>query len=81
MIIHVKDKMTAAEVRKLPVGSIVTWHGRDRRGYSTELDCTVVQSGKTKVLAYSGWNGMTEKKPIRDLPNKYFTLKQKAGEQ
>lgn len=70
--------MSAEEVRKLPVGSIVIWHGRDRRGYSTALDCTVVQSGKTKKLAYRDELGLQVLKPIRDIPNKYFTLKEAA---
>ena len=69
-------KLTAAEVRQLPAGSRVTWHGRDRRGYHTELDCTIAQSGKKKVLTYRGCDGMLETRPIRELPNKYFTVEE-----
>lgn len=72
----IPDKLTAADVRKLPVGTQVTWHGRDKYGIHTMLDCTVVQSGKKKALAYTGFNYLTETKPIRDLPNRYFTIKE-----
>ena len=67
------DKLSAAEVRELPIGSKVTLHGRDRRGYSTELECTIVKSARSKALAYRDVNGLTETKPIRDYPNKYYT--------
>ena len=73
MTVIVKDKLTAAEVRRLEVGTPVILHGRDRRGYSTELHCTVVQSGKAKVLAFRDIDGTRQTKPIRDLPNKYYT--------
>ena len=72
MIIHVKDKLTAAEVRALPVESKVILHGRDRSGYSTALECTIVKSGKTKVLSWWDLDGV-HTKPIRDYPNKYYT--------
>ena len=74
MIVHVKDKLTAAQVRALPVGSPVDLHGRDRHGYSTVLHCEVVQSGKKKVLAYD-WNGERMTKPIRELSGSihYYT--------
>ena len=73
MIIEQK-KLTAAEVRALPPGSTVLWHGRDRRGNHTWLECTVVQYGRGKALSYRGTDMRLVTKPIRDLPNKYFTL-------
>ena len=69
-----QKRLTAAEVRALPPGSTVLWHGRDRRGYHTQLECTVVQYGRGKALAYRDVNMLTKTKPIRDLPNRYFTL-------
>lgn len=72
-IINVNNKLSAAEVRRLEVGTPVILHGRDRRGYSTELHCTVVQSGKSKALAYRDVDGSRQTKPIRDYPNKYYT--------
>ena len=74
MIVIVKDKLTAAEVRKLEAGTPVILHGHDRHGYSTELHCTVVQSGKAKVLAYRDTDGTRQTKPIRDYPGKYYTV-------
>ena len=67
------DKLSAAEVRELPIGAKVTLHGRDRRGYSTKLECAIVQSARSKALAYRDVDGLTETKPIRDYPNKYYT--------
>ena len=52
----------------------VILHGRDRHGYSTELHCTLVQSGKAKVLAYRDTDGTRQTKPIRDYPGKYYTI-------
>ena len=67
------DKLSAAEVRELPIGTKVTLHGRDRRGYSTKLECAIVQSARSKTLAYRDVDGLTKTKPIRDYPNKYYT--------
>ena len=69
-----QKKLTAAEVRALPPGSTVIWHGRDRRGYHTQLECTVVQYGKGKALAYRGAGMLTQTMPIKDIPDRYFTL-------
>lgn len=44
--------LTAAEVKKLPVGTKVTIIGADRRGECTRQECTVAQSYKTKVLRW-----------------------------
>lgn len=81
MVRLIQDKLNAEDVRKLPVGSTVIWHGRDRRGYHTELECTLLHSGKKKVLSW--WDpgtGLRITKPIRDLPNKFFTLKERASD-
>lgn len=68
-----KKPVPAAEVRKLEIGSRVTVHGADRHGTHTMLECTVVQRGKAKALAYRGWSG-TETMAIRDYPGKAFTV-------
>ena len=73
MMTRTKEHISAAAVRALPEGARITLHGRDRRGYSTELACTIVKSGRSKALAYRGADGLTETKPIRDYPNKYYT--------
>ena len=73
MIRKAKEKLTAAEVRALPVGTKVILHGRDRRGYSTELPCIVSKSYRSKVLSYLDFDGTTVTKPIRSYPNKYYT--------
>ncbi len=76
MVIHKKDKLTAAEVRKLPVGTRVDLHGYDRRGTPQWLECTVAQSYRKKVLSYRNPDGTKATKEIRDYPNKYYTLKE-----
>ena len=63
-------KLTAEEVKGLPVGTEVVLHGRDRHGYSTELTCEVVQEeGKrAKQLRYFDSSEMRVKRiPIRRL--------------
>lgn len=36
----------------MPVGTRVRIHGRDRNGFTTELDCTVIEYGQGKRLEY-----------------------------
>ena len=79
MIFTKNEHLTAAEVRKLPVGSVVELHGYDRFGVPTTLECTVVKSVKSRIMTYHDWMGNLYKKPIKDYPNKYYTLK-KRGE-
>ena len=73
-VIHV-EKLTAAQVRQLMVGSTVYLIGRDRHGYTTQQECLVVQSGKKKVLQMRDYTGTITTKPIRDYPGKYYTEK------
>lgn len=61
----VRKKLTADEVRALPVGSRVTYHSHDNRGYSTELECEVVQVGQHKELRYSWMHGYERMKIIK----------------
>ena len=72
------EKLTAAQVRKLPVGTRVDLHGFDRHGIPTWLECTVVQSYRKKVLEYRDVDGMKTTKNIRDYPNKYYTVKEQG---
>lgn len=67
--------LTAAEVRKLPVGTKVTIIGADRRGECTRQECTVAQSYKTKVLRWmSFYESGTH--PIRDNPSKRYVIRE-----
>ena len=45
-------ELTAAEVRKLPVGTLVIRHSFDRSGTHQWREMTVVQSGCSHALAY-----------------------------
>ena len=72
-------KLTADEVKKLPAGVTVTVHGRDRRGYSTELICEVVHtaSGKSRQLRYYDPGASAVKRmPVRSLDGvvHYYTV-------
>ena len=72
-------KISAEEVRKLPAGVTVTVHGRDRRGYSTELECEVVHttSGKSRQLRYFDPGAMMVKRmPVKNLDGvvHYYTI-------
>ncbi len=70
-------KLTADEVKKLPVGTKILLHGRDRHGEATQLACMVTQSGKKKILTYRDTDGLRETKPIRQLDgvDHYYTEK------
>ncbi len=69
------ERLTAEQVKAMPAGSTVTLHGRDRHGEHTQLECVVCRSGRKKVLAYPGINGLRETKPIRALDGEthYYT--------
>ena len=68
------EALTAEQVKQLPVGSKVTLHGADRFGLHTQLECTIVQSGKKKVLEYMNLDPFgIRTKAIQNYPNKYYT--------
>lgn len=72
-------KITAEEVRKLPAGVTVTVHGRDRRGYSTELICEVVHTstGRGRQLRYfDPGTRMVRRMPVKKLDGAvhYYTV-------
>lgn len=43
-------KISAEELRKMPEGTWVILHGRDRRGYSTELRCRTVKTKDRRAM-------------------------------
>ena len=68
--------LTAAEVRKLPVGSMVTLMGSDRRGECIWQNWTVCQYGKGKALkTFNPVSGTNEVKLIKDYPNKRYIIR------
>lgn len=67
--------LTAAEVKKLPVGTKVIVIGADRRGECTRQECTVAPSYKTKVLSWMNFYG-SGTYPIRDKPNKRYVIRE-----
>ena len=70
------DKLTAAMVKLQPVGTRIIIHGRDRRGWPTELHCTLVQRQRSKALAFRWPDGTRDIQSIRELDGKswYYTL-------
>lgn len=69
--IGLKKELTAAEVKKLPVGSRVILHSFDRYGAHRVLEMTVVQSGKKKVLSANDYYGNRIEKPIRTETDRF----------
>lgn len=49
-----QKELTAEQVRKSPIGTMVIRHSFDRHGMHQTLNATVVQSGCSRALAY--WN-------------------------
>ena len=75
MRLNEEKRLTAEQVRKLPAGSHVKWHGTDKYGEHYWFECTVVQSCKKKVLSYFDRSRLSwTTKPIRDVQGRYFTL-------
>ena len=70
-----EQEVTAAEIRKMPVGTKVTVHGHDKYGYPWHLPCEIVEarSGKCKELRYTTWEGF-ERMPIRGHKCRTFTV-------
>ena len=62
-------KVSAQVLRQMPEGTRVILHGRDRRGYSTELECVLVKTGRGKGrrLRYYEIDGIAGYKPINKL--------------
>ncbi len=72
--------LSAEAVKKLPCGSEVELHGRDKYGEHSWLIGKVLQSGKSKVFGYFGHTGMRETKPIREYPNKVWAVKERLND-
>ena len=66
-----KKELTAAEVKKLPIGSRVILHSFDRYGAHQVLEMTVVQSGKKKVLSANDFYIGRIEKPIRTETDRF----------
>ena len=74
IVIKPKNALTAEQVKQLSVGATVTLHGCDRSGCNTQLECTIVQSGRKKLLRYvQKYPFEVKTKPIQNYPNKYYT--------
>ena len=68
-------KLSVDQVKKMELGSTVYMIGADRHGEKTTLECTVVNSGIHKVLAYRDGYGYRLTKPIRNYAGKVFAVK------
>lgn len=66
-----KKELTAAEVKKLPVGTRVVLHSFDRYGNHNMLDLTVTQCGKKKILTAHDYYGNRIEKPIRTETDRF----------
>ena len=57
-------ELTAEQVKKLPAGTRVIRHNFDRYSNHVELELTVTQSGKKKILTARDYYGNRIEKPI-----------------
>ena len=69
-----RNEVSAEDLRRLPVGTIVIVHGFDRHGEHTQMECKIVSSGKGKALGYStAWGPETI--PIRkESDRRWYSL-------
>lgn len=78
-----QKKLTASEVKALPEGTAVTLHRRDRHGYPTELECTVVKTERSAALRYyDRTDRLVKRIPVRTLDNvvHYYTVEENQSE-
>ena len=68
-------KLSIDQVKRQELGSMVYLIGAARHGEKTTLECTVVNSGIHKVLAYRDGYGYRLTKPIRNYSGKVFAVK------
>lgn len=70
-----RDKeLTAEQVKKLPVGTMVRLHSFDRHGYHQALEMKVVQSGKKKILQRTDFcNGLITKQIRKETDRFCYT--------
>lgn len=66
-----KKELTAAEVKKLPVGTRVVLHNFDRYGSHQTLELTVTQSGKKKILTAYDFYGTRIDKSIKTETDRF----------
>lgn len=76
--IHEKG-LPLEKVRALPVGSVVYLNGFDRYGIHWTRECTIVQSGKKKMLKYWDNFDLSKTVPIRKEATRWFTLEERYG--
>jgi hypothetical protein len=73
-----EKELTAEQVRKLPVGTIVRVHSFDRYGYHVWADYTVVKEGKKSILRmYDFYKGYVRKDIRKETERMCYTLKEK----
>lgn len=72
--------LTAQQVKKLPIGSVVWLHSFDRHGEHQMIKLTVVQAYKNKELATDrDYYGNRVIRRIDDIPGTCYTVEDKRG--
>lgn len=69
-----EEGLPLEKVRALPVGSVVYLNGYDRYGMHWTRECTIVQSGRKKMLKYWDVDHLSKLMPIRKEANRWYTL-------
>ena len=68
-----ENRLYADQIRSLPVGTEVVWHGFDRFHKPVTMNCRVIMGVKHKLLEWNTRNGRYTAK-ISDVGKRYFTL-------
>lgn len=74
-----EEGLPVEKVRALPAGTTVYLNGYDRYGIHWVRECTVVQSGKKKMLSYMDAGYLSKTMPIRKEANRWYTLEERYG--
>lgn len=72
-------KITAAEVRKLPVGTWVRVYSFDRHGYPQYMDCMLVPWGQTKKLRCSTHSGPLLYNITKETERRWYSVKEEQA--
>ena len=72
--LRTQNEVSAEQLKKLPVGTIVIIHSFDRHGQYQTLDCKLIQSGKKKVLSYDGYWGKELRPITKESNSRWYSL-------
>ena len=72
-------RITAAEVRKLPVGTFVRVYSFDKHGYPQYMDCMLVPFGDTRKLRCSTYSGPILYNITKETDRRWYGVKEEQA--